>query len=143
MNEWMNEWSSPAVAFLESLTIADDDLRLDKSPTWSHPIEADRFRSLYQLRETQTKDPADLPAFWTGSSRSGPGLYYFINYRPGIYSDRCLSEEDTKKLGRKIVDLLQNMQFPELDGDPLIDNIIGKCWHNRLRTSCPDRRFFQ
>lgn len=29
------------------------------------------------------------------------------------------------------MDLLQNMEFPNLDGDLLIDDIINKCWHNR------------
>lgn len=33
-----------------------------------------------------------------------------------------------------VADLLQDMKFPKLDGDPLIDDIIDKCWHNRYRT---------
>jgi hypothetical protein len=32
------------------------------------------------------------------------------------------------------MDLLQDMKFPKLDGDPLIDDIIDKCWHNQYRT---------
>jgi hypothetical protein len=26
------------------------------------------------------------------------------------------------------------MEFPKLDGDPLIDYIINKCWHNNYAT---------
>jgi hypothetical protein len=26
------------------------------------------------------------------------------------------------------------MEFPNLDGDPLIDDIINKCWHNNYAT---------
>ncbi|PYI18126.1 kinase-like protein [Aspergillus violaceofuscus CBS 115571] len=33
--------------------------------------------------------------------------------------------------GPRVVDLLQNMEFPKLHGDPLIDTVIDKCWHNR------------
>jgi hypothetical protein len=32
------------------------------------------------------------------------------------------------------VELLQNMEFPKLDGNPLIDNVINKCWHNKYVT---------
>lgn len=60
-------------------------------------------------------------------------LYYLINYDFEVYGDRCLTE-DPKEHGRKVVDLLQNMEFPKLDGDPLIDEIISKCWHNKYTT---------
>jgi hypothetical protein len=32
------------------------------------------------------------------------------------------------------VDLLQNIEFPKLDGNPLIDNIIDEYWHNKYVT---------
>lgn len=32
------------------------------------------------------------------------------------------------------MELLQDMKFLKLDGDPLIDDIIDKCWHNQYRT---------
>lgn len=60
-------------------------------------------------------------------------LYYLIKYGFEVYGDRRLTE-DRKEHGRKVVDLLQNMEFPNLDGDPLIDDIIIKCWHNRYAT---------
>lgn len=60
-------------------------------------------------------------------------LYYLINYGFEVYGDRYLTE-DPKEHGPKVVDLLQNMEFPRLDGDLLIDDIIGKCWHNKYAT---------
>lgn len=60
-------------------------------------------------------------------------LYYLINYGFKVYGDRCLTE-NPREHGRKVVDLLQNMEFPKLDGDPLIDKIISKCWQNKYAT---------
>ncbi|KAJ5169740.1 uncharacterized protein N7500_002523 [Penicillium coprophilum] len=56
-----------------------------------------------------------------------------MNYGFEVYGDRCLTE-DPYDHGPKVVDLLQNMEFPKLDGNPLIDNIIDKCWHNKYVT---------
>lgn len=56
-------------------------------------------------------------------------MYYLINYGFKVYGDQCLTE-DPKEHGRKVVELLQNMEFPKLDGELLIDKIISKCWHN-------------
>lgn len=60
-------------------------------------------------------------------------LYYLINYGCEVYGDCCLTE-DPKEHGPEVVDLLQNMKFPELDGDPIIDNIIESCWYNKYTT---------
>ncbi|KAJ5689532.1 hypothetical protein N7462_003924 [Penicillium macrosclerotiorum] len=60
-------------------------------------------------------------------------LYYLINYGFEVYGDRSLTE-DPKEHGRKVVDLLQNMEFPNLDGDSFIDDVIIKCWHNKYIT---------
>ena len=49
------------------------------------------------------------------------------------YGDRCLTE-DPYDHGPKTKELLQNMEFPELNGNPLIDDIIDKCWHNKYVT---------
>lgn len=57
-------------------------------------------------------------------------LYYLISYGFEVYGDRCLAE-DPYEHGPKDVGLLQNMEFPNLNGNPLIDNIIDKCWHNK------------
>lgn len=42
--------------------------------------------------------------------------------------------DDPYEHGPKVMDLLQNMEFPNLYGDPLIDEIIDKYWHNQYRT---------
>ncbi|KAJ5787127.1 serine/threonine protein kinase [Penicillium paradoxum] len=60
-------------------------------------------------------------------------LYYLINYGFGVYDDQRLAD-DPYEHGPRVVDLLQDMEFPKLDGDPLIDDIIDKCWHNQYRT---------
>ena len=49
-----------------------------------------------------------------------------------VYGDRCLTE-DSYEHGPKVVDSLQNRELPKLDGNPLIDNIINKCWHNKCK----------
>lgn len=60
-------------------------------------------------------------------------LFYLVYYGFEVYDDQCLVD-DPHEHGPKVVDLLQNMEFPKLDGDPLIDEIIDKCWHNKYRT---------
>ncbi|KAH8435340.1 uncharacterized protein LDX57_012969 [Aspergillus melleus] len=50
-----------------------------------------------------------------------------------VYGDQCLTE-DPKEHGPKVVELLQNMEFPQLNSDPLIDEVIKKCWHNEYNT---------
>ena len=60
-------------------------------------------------------------------------LSYLINYGFEVCGNQCLTE-DPRGHGPKVVDLLQNMEFPKLDGDPRIDNIINKCWHNKYAT---------
>jgi hypothetical protein len=60
-------------------------------------------------------------------------LFYLIDYDFEFYGDRPLTEA-RKEHGRKVVDLPQNMESPKLDSDPIIDDIIIKCWHNRYAT---------
>ena len=60
-------------------------------------------------------------------------LYYLINYDFEVYGDQCIGG-DPYEHGPKVVDLLQDMKFPNLDGDPMIDDIIDKCWHNHYHT---------
>ncbi|GLI79002.1 hypothetical protein PoHVEF18_007324 [Penicillium ochrochloron] len=57
-------------------------------------------------------------------------IYHLINYGFEVYGDRCLTE-DPYDHGPKVVELLRDMEFPKLDGNPLINDIIGKCWHNK------------
>lgn len=45
---------------------------------------------------------------------------------------------DNDPIGREhgpvVLDLLQNMTFPELSREPMIDSIIKKCWYGEYRT---------
>lgn len=60
-------------------------------------------------------------------------MFYLINYGFEVYGDRCLTE-DPYDHGPKVVDLLQSREFPGLDDNPLIDDVINKCWHNEYST---------
>jgi hypothetical protein len=60
-------------------------------------------------------------------------LYYLINDGFEVYGDRCLTE-DPYDHSPKVVRLLQNMEFPKLASDPLVDDVIDKCWHNEYTT---------
>jgi hypothetical protein len=57
-------------------------------------------------------------------------IYYLMNYGFEVYGDRCLTN-DSYEHEPKVVDLLQNMEFPRLNGNLEIDEIINKCWHNQ------------
>jgi hypothetical protein len=140
-----------AVAFLESLNLAHGDLRpenilLDRNRLkladfdCTAEIGTDFEACMAPYGRILNSDEQDQGR--RGSSGFlGPrteqfalgSLYYLINYGFEVYGDRCLTE-DPKEHGRKVVELLQNMEFPKLDGDPLIDRIISKCWHNNYAT---------
>ncbi|KAJ5224969.1 hypothetical protein N7468_006194 [Penicillium chermesinum] len=148
--EWMNDLAQ-AVAFLESLNLAHGDLRPEN-------ILLDRDRLKLSDFDCTTKTGTIFEACMAPYGRIlninesdqgecgtagflGPrteqfalgSLYYLINYGFEVYGDRCLTE-DPYEHGPKVVDLLQSMEFPDLNGDPLIDNIIDKCWHNKYAT---------
>ncbi|CAG8030895.1 unnamed protein product [Penicillium salamii] len=146
--EWMNDLAQ-AVAFLESLNFAHGDLRPEN-------ILLDRNRLKLSDFDCTDEIGSDFEACMApygrvlneqdegrrGSSGFlGPrteqfalgSLYYLINYGFEVYGDRQLTE-DPKVHGCKVVELLQNMEFPKLDGDPLFDDIITKCWHNKYST---------
>ncbi|EFE39694.1 hypothetical protein TRV_05586 [Trichophyton verrucosum HKI 0517] len=149
--EWMNDLAQ-AVAFLESLNLAHGDLRPEN-------ILIDRDRLKLSDFDCTAEFGTDFETCMAPYGRilnsneqdqgscGGSGflgcrteqfalgsLYYFINYGFEVYDDQCLTE-DPKEHGRKVVELLQNMEFPKLDGDdPLIDEIINKCWHNGYAT---------
>lgn len=61
-------------------------------------------------------------------------MYYLLNYGFEVYEDRCLTPDNPKEHGPKVVNLLQDKEFPTLEGDPMIDDIIDKCWHNKYAT---------
>lgn len=59
-------------------------------------------------------------------------LYYPINYRFEV--TKIDVSETPKEHGAKVIDLSQDVEFPTLDGDPAINDIIYKCWHNKYAT---------
>lgn len=147
---WMNDLAQ-TVAFLESLNLAHGDLRPEN-------ILLDRDRLKLSDFDCTAEIGTDFEACIapygrllnsneTDQGRRGSSgflgprteqfalgsLYYLINYGFEVYGDRCLTE-DPKEHGPKVVDFLQNMEPPNLDGDPLIDDIIDKCWHNKYAT---------
>ncbi|PWY72445.1 kinase domain-containing protein [Aspergillus sclerotioniger CBS 115572] len=148
---WMNDLAQ-AIAFLESLDLAHGDLRPDNILLDRDQLKVSDFDC---TAEIGTEFEACIPPYGRllNSTESDEGrcgtagflgprtelfvlgsLYYLINYGFEVYGDRRLTE-DPKKHGPEVVDLLQNMVFPELNGgDSLIDDIIDKCWHNKYAT---------
>ncbi|KNG85117.1 serine/threonine protein kinase [Aspergillus nomiae NRRL 13137] len=167
--EWMNDFAQ-AVAFLQSLNLAYSDLRPEN-------ILLDRNRLKLSDFDCTGEIGTDFEACMApygrvlGDSKPEEGrrgssglldprteqfalssFYYLINYGVEVYGDQCLTE-DPKEHGTKVVELLQNMDFPKPNSDPLIDEIIDKCWHNKYKTiadlalniemlisGCPDAR---
>jgi serine/threonine protein kinase len=148
--EWMNDLAQ-AVAFLESLNLAHGDLRPENILLDRNRLKLSDFDSTAEIgtnheacmapygrllnsNETDQGERGTSGFLGARTEQFALGsLFYFINYGFEVYGDRCLTE-DPYEHGPKVVDLLQNMEFPKLDGDPLIDNIIDKCWHNKYVT---------
>ncbi|KAL4935472.1 hypothetical protein BDV06DRAFT_228799 [Aspergillus oleicola] len=148
--EWMNDLAQ-AVAFLESLNLAHGDLRPENILLDRNRLKLSDFDCTAEIGTNYEACMAPygriLNSHETDQGESGTfgflgprteqfalgSLYYLINYGFEVYGDRCLTE-DPYEHGPKVVDLLQNMEFPKLNGNPLIDNIINKCWHNNYVT---------
>ncbi|KAJ5198746.1 uncharacterized protein N7498_007863 [Penicillium cinerascens] len=145
--EWMNDLAQ-AVAFLESLNLAHGDLRPENVLLDRNRLKLSDFDCTAKIGTNYeacmapygrilNHEESDQGECGT-SGFLGPrteqfalgSLYYLINYGFEVYGDRCLAD-DPYEHGPKVVDLLQNMEFPRLDGNPLIDDIIDKCWHNK------------
>lgn len=149
--EWMNDLAQ-AVAFLESLNLAHGDLRPENILLDRDRLKLSDFDCTAEIGTDFEACMAPYGRILNGdeldqgrrgsSGFLGPrteqfalgSLYYLINYGFEVYGDRCLTE-DPNEHGRKVVDLLQEMEFPKLNGDPLIDDIINKCWHNNYATT--------
>ena len=148
--EWMNDLAQ-ALAFLESHSLAHGDLRPENILLDRNRLKLSDFDC---TAEIGSYFEACIPPYGRvlnsnepdqgrrgSSGLLGPrtelfalgSLYYLINYGFEVYGDRCLTN-DPKEHGPRVVNLLQNMEFPELNGDPLIDGIIDKCWHNKYTT---------
>jgi hypothetical protein len=48
-----------------------------------------------------------------------------------VYGDKSLTD-DPHERGPALMDLLRAMQFPVLDCDPMLGDLIHKCWHNQF-----------
>lgn len=148
--EWINDIAQ-AVAFFESLNLAHGDLRpenilLDRDRLKLSDFDCTAeigtdfeacmapYGRILNSNESDQGRPGTSGFLGSRTEQFALGsLYYLINYGFEVYGDRCLTE-DPNEHGPKLVDLLQNMEFPKLDGDPLIDDIIEKCWHNKYAT---------
>ncbi|KAJ5542177.1 hypothetical protein N7535_004600 [Penicillium sp. DV-2018c] len=148
--EWMNDLAQ-AVAFLESLNLAHGDLRPENILIDHNRLKLTDFDSTAEIgscfeacippygrilnsNEQNEGSPGKYGSLGPRTELFALGsLYYLINYGFEVYGDRLLTE-DPKKQGNEVVKLLQNMVFPELNGDTLLDNIISKCWHNNYAT---------
>ncbi|KAL3456784.1 kinase domain-containing protein [Aspergillus heterothallicus] len=146
--QWMNELTQ-AVLFLESLNLAHGDLRPENILLDRDRLKLCDFDSTAEIGtyfeacmapygRQLMKDEMDENGEYGGSGYLGPrteqfalgSIFYFINYGFEVYGDRRLTE-DPREHGRKVVVELRNMEFPELNGDPVLDGLIGKCWHNK------------
>ncbi|KAK9848713.1 hypothetical protein MYU51_015469 [Penicillium brevicompactum] len=148
--EWMNDLAQ-AVAFLESVDLAHGDLRpenvlLDRNRLKLSDFDCTaKVGTNYEacmapygrILNKNEPDQGECGTFGFLGPRTEQfslgSLFYFMNYGFEVYGDRCLTE-DPYDHGPKVVDLLQNLEFPELNGNPVIDNIINKCWHNKYVT---------
>jgi serine/threonine protein kinase len=140
-----------AVAFLESINLAHGDLRpenvlLDRNRlklsdfdyTATIGTNCEVYTTPYgRILNGNEPDQGECGTYGLLGPRTEQfalgSLYYLMNYGFEVYGDRCLTE-DPREHNVKAVDLLQNMEFPKLDGNPLIDNIIDRCWHNKYVT---------
>ncbi|KAL4898760.1 protein kinase [Aspergillus ambiguus] len=131
-----------AVTFLESLNLAHGDLRPENILLDRNRLKLSDFDCTAEIgtdfeacmapygRILSNSEPAEGQC--RASGLLGPrteqfalgSLYYLRNYGVEVYGDRCLTE-DPKEHGPKVVELLQNMDFPKLNSDPLIDEIIN------------------
>lgn len=139
------------VAFLESLNLAHGDLRpenilLDRNRLKISDFDCTSefgsgfdtcpcpYGRLLNSEETDQGVPGTAGSLGPRTEQFALGsLFYLINYGFEVYDDQRLVD-DPYEHGPKVMELLQDMKFPKLNGDPLIDDIIDKCWHNRYRT---------
>lgn len=135
-----------AVAFLESLNLAHGDLRPENIVLDRDRLELSDFDCTAGVGADFQACMAPYGRILNGDevnqgTRGGFGflgprteqfalgsIFYFISYGFEVSGNQCLVE-NPRDYGIKVMDLLQDMKFPTLDGDPLIDEMINKCWH--------------
>jgi serine/threonine protein kinase len=147
---WMNDLSH-GVAFLESLNLAHGDLRPENVLLDRNRLKLSDFDCTTKIGSEfeaciapygrllgseggQNKGTADLLGPRTEQFALG-SLYYLINYGFEVYGDQRFGDDPSgRDHGPVVLNLLQNMIFPELDREPMIDSIIKKCWHGEYKT---------
>ncbi|KAJ5715700.1 uncharacterized protein N7483_012881 [Penicillium malachiteum] len=145
--EWMNDLAQ-AVTFLESLNLAHGDLRPENVLLDRDRLKLSDFDCTAKIGTNyeacmapygrvlnhEESDQGECGTFGLLGSRTEQfavgSLFYQINYGFEVYGDCCLAN-DPYEHGPKVVELLQDKKFPKLDGIPLIDNVIQRCWHNK------------
>ncbi|CAG8376427.1 unnamed protein product [Penicillium salamii] len=148
---WMNDVTQ-AIAFLESFHLAHGDLRPENILIDGNRIKVTDFDNTAAFgtpfmvcqepwgRELRADEPEyGMPGFPAGLL--GPrteqfalgSIYYYINYGMKVYGDKSLTDV-LRDRGLVLRDLLQAMVFPALYCDPMIDDLIHKCWHNQFPT---------
>ncbi|KAL4912905.1 kinase-like domain-containing protein [Aspergillus aurantiobrunneus] len=148
--EWKNNLAQ-AVAFLESLNVAHGDLRPENILLDRNRLKLYDFDCTAQvgsnceacsgpygrLLNSNEPDQGRYGTFGFLGPRTEQfalgSLHCLINYSFEVYGDCCLAD-DLYEHRPKVVDLLQKMDFPKLDGDLLVDSIIDRCWHNKYAT---------
>ncbi|KAJ5257470.1 hypothetical protein N7524_009026 [Penicillium chrysogenum] len=153
--QWMNDLAQ-AVAFLESVNLAHSDLRpknvlLDRNRLKLSDFDCtakigtnyEAYMAPYgRILNNNESDQGECgtPSFLSPRTEQFAlgSLYYLMNYSFEVYGDRCLTE-DPYEHGPKVVDLLQNIEFPKLDSNPLIDNIIDKYLAAHTKTLLNER----
>lgn len=145
----MNELAG-AVAFLETLNLSHGDLRPDnilldrnrlKLSDFDYTAEFGTdldvgapYARLHNQNEAEYGQPGTFGIRGPRTEQFALGsLFYLINYGFPVYEDRCLTE-DPREHGPKALRLMRDMVFPELDGEPQLDEIIDKCWHYQYAT---------
>lgn len=139
-----------AIEFLESFKLAHGDLRPDNLLLNRNRIKVTDFDNAAKFgtpvtvcqdpwgRELRKNEPHyDLPDCTAGLL--GPrteqfvlgSIYYYINYGMEVYGDKKLSASPRDR-GLALTDLLQDMQFPVLSRDSMINGLIYKCWYNQF-----------
>lgn len=141
-----------AIAFLETFQLAHGDLRPENLLLNCNRIKVTDFDNAAKFgtpftvcqepwgRELRKNEPQyDMPGCTAGLL--GPrteqfalgSIYYYINYGMEVYGDEKLSASPRDR-GLALRDLLQEMRFPALDRDSMINELIYKCWYNQFPT---------
>ena len=147
---WMNDLSH-GVAFLESLNLAHGDLRPENVLLDRNRLKLSDFDCTAVIGsefEACIAPYGRLLGSEGGEDRGTAGrlgprteqfalgsLYYLINYGFEVYGDQNFGDQPFgNEHGPVVLDLLQKMMFPELNGEPVLDSIIKKCWYGKYRT---------